>query len=98
MTGAWGGPSTTKENIFPQALRGRWWQAGGAVVGLGKPWDQLFCTGAGRTPGWKGVCGGKGAWVGCSVNRGGCGLGQGAGPPIHGKENCRGRREGQGES
>lgn len=97
MRGGWGARSTTKENIFPQALRGRLWQAGGAVVGRGKPWDQLFCTGPGRTPGWKGICGGSGEWAGCSENRGGCARGQGAGPPIHGKETCgAGKRVGWG--
>ena len=66
------------------------------MVGLGKPWDQLLCTGTGRTPGWKGTCGGEGDWFGCWVARDGCGLGQGAGPAAHGKETCRGRQEGQG--
>ena len=92
----WAALSTTKENIFPLALTGRLWEAGGTMRGPGNPWDQLLCTGAGQMPGWKGVCGGEGDWFGCWVARGGCGLGQGAGSLIHGKETCRGRQEGQG--
>lgn len=92
----WAGPSITKENIFPPALTGRLWEAGGTMVGLGKPWDQLLCTGAGRMPGWKGICDGRGDWFGWCVARGGCGLDQGAGPLTHGKETCGDRQEGQG--
>lgn len=88
MTGGPWGWSTTKENIFPPALMGRWWQAGGTTVGLGRPWDQLLCTGAGRMPGGKGICGGGGDCVDCCAAQGGCGLGQGSGPLIHGKETC----------
>lgn len=56
--------STPKENIFPLALTGRLWEAGGTRVDLGNPWDQLFCTTAGWMPGWKGICGGEGVWFG----------------------------------
>lgn len=87
--------STTKENIFPPALTGRLWEAGGTMVGLGNPWDQLLCTGVGRMPGWKGICGGEGDCFDCCVARGGCGLGQGTEPLIQGKETYRGRQEGQ---
>lgn len=56
-----------KENIFPLALTGHWWEAGGMTVGLGKPWDQLRCMGTGRMPWWKGKYGGEadvfGRWV-----------------------------------
>ncbi|KAK2491518.1 hypothetical protein MC885_001376, partial [Smutsia gigantea] len=67
MKGALWALSIMKENIFPLALMGRLWEAGGAMVGLGKPWDQLLCTGAGRMPGRKGICVGKGDWFGCCV-------------------------------
>ena len=63
------------------------------MVGLGSPWDQLLCTGAGRIPRGKGICRGGGDCCDCCVAAGGCGLGQGTGPLIHGEETCRGREE-----
>jgi hypothetical protein len=73
-----------KENIFPPALTGRWWDTGGIMEGPGNPWDQLLCMGIGWMPWWKGMCCGKGNCVGGCVVRGDCGLGQGAGALIHG--------------